>query len=314
MCEEARLQPGKIDSTAIGFVLGPRLNAAGRLATARLSYDLLMARDILAAAELARTLGDLNRQRQDLTQQMVLVAKEQIAQRGGERRLYLVGHESFNPGVVGLVAGRLTEEFYRPTLVAEIGPELTHGSARSIPEFDITAALDRCRSLLVRHGGHAAAAGFTIENARLPELEARLEAIATEQLAGLALAPTLQIDAWVRLWRLDFATQELLGQLEPCGAANPQPILASRGLEVVSSRCVGQEAQHLKLTLRDPRATGPDRHRVFDAIAFRQSAWLEAMPRLVDVAFVLERNDFNGERRLQLNVKDLRPALAAPDL
>ena len=141
-------------------MLGPRINAAGRLATARLSYDLLTARDVLAAADLARNLGELNRKRQDLTQQMVATAKEQIARREGERYLYLVGDPGFSPGVVGLVAGRLTEEFYRPTLVAEVGPELTHGSARSIPEFDITAALDRCRPLLRRHGGHAAAAGL----------------------------------------------------------------------------------------------------------------------------------------------------------
>ena len=120
--------------------------------------------------------------------------------------------------------------------------------------------------------------------------------------------PSLQIDAWVRLWRLDFATQELLLQLEPCGAANPQPILASRGLEVVNSplRRPGVAAPQADAARPAGDRSGP--LRTFDAIAFRQSAWLEAMPPLVDVAFCLECNEFNGERRLQLNVKDLRPA------
>jgi single-stranded-DNA-specific exonuclease len=197
---------------------------------------------------------------------------------------------------------------YRPVLVAELGPQHAHGSARSIPEFNITAALDECSDLLERHGGHAAAAGFTIRIEQLDELRQRLENIAASQLAVRKLVPTLPIDAVVELADLDWATVELLNQLEPCGCANPQPVFVSLGLEVVDQRPVGKDGQHLKLTVRDPAATGPQARVVRDAIAFRMGEWTGQLPRRVDLAYAFEVNEFNGAARLQLNVKDLRPA------
>ncbi len=303
MLEEAKLLPGRIDATAIGFVLGPRLNAAGRLDTAKISYDLLTAPDVLTAQPLAARLSELNRRRQDLTQQRVTQAKNLIAADRPDRFLYLVSHPDFEPGIVGLVAGRLTEELYRPALVAEVGAETTHGSARSIPEFNVTAALDECRELLARHGGHAAAAGFTVRNENLPLLAARLEEIAIRELAGLDLLPSLNIDAAVELGDLDWAVHDLLRQLEPCGYANPQPVFAALGVELTGYRQVGTDRQHLKLSVRDPQGG-----KGWDAIAFRQGHWFGQLAPRIDVAFTLEANEFNGERRLQLNVKDLRKA------
>jgi single-stranded-DNA-specific exonuclease len=253
----------------------------------------------------------LNRERQSLTQRFVAVARQRIEQDGDGRYLYLIDDAQFEHGVVGLVAGRLAEEFYRPALVARVDGEHTRGSARSIPEFDITAALDECRDLLLRYGGHAAAAGFTVANERLPELRERLELMAEAQLGGRDLRPVLEIDAVTRLGELDWATQELLAQLEPCGAANPQPVLASRGLQVTSQQLVGTDGQHLKLSVRDPHGSGTGSGREWDAIAFRHGDWYDRLPRLVDLAYTLECNDFNGSRRLQLNVKDIRPADAA---
>jgi len=310
MLQEARLRPGKVDATAIGFVLGPRLNAAGRLDTATISYNLLTVADLPAAIPLATTLGELNRRRQEQTQEMVALAKNYIAGSETDRYLYLIADPQFPPGIVGLVAGRLVEEFYRPALVAQIGEEETHGSARSIPEFNITAALDQChkKGLLKRHGGHAAAAGFTVKNENLPALQAALEEIAARELAGQDLTPALTIDAVVSLGELDWAVQEKLAQLEPCGYANPQPVLASLGLEVLDQRPVGQDRSHLKLTVRDPRAPGLAGRVTWDAIAFRQGEWTGQLPPRIDLAYTLEVNEFNGERRLQLNVKDIRPA------
>jgi single-stranded-DNA-specific exonuclease len=301
MLEEARLPPGRVDATAIGFILGPRLNAAGRLDNARLSYDLLTAPDALAAQPLATRLGELNRQRQDLTLQKVQLARELIGTGQADRFLYLISHREFPPGIVGLVAGRLSEEFYRPILVAEHGPETTHGSARSIPEFNITAALDECRDLLVRHGGHAAAAGFTVRNENLPLLRTRLEEIAARELASQDLQPSLSIDAAVELSDLDWAVHDLLRQLEPCGYANPQPVFAALGVELAGYRQVGTDRQHLKLTVRDSRS-----RQEWDAIAFRQGSLFGQLGPRIDVAFTLEMNEFNGERKLQLNVKDVR--------
>jgi len=303
MLEEAKLQPGRVDATAIGFVLGPRLNAAGRLDTAKISYDLLTAPDVLTARPLAAKLSELNRQRQELTQQRVTQAKNLIAGDRPDRFLYLLSHPDFEPGIVGLVAGRLTEELYRPTLVAEVGPETTHGSARSIPEFNVTAALDECSELLERHGGHAAAAGFTVRNEKLARLAARLEEIASRELAGRELQPSLAIDAAVELGDLDWAVHDLLRQLEPCGYANPQPVFAALGVELAGYRQVGTDRQHLKLSVRDPHGG-----QEWDAIAFRQGHWFGQLAPRIDVAFTLEANEFNGERRLQLNVKDLRKA------
>jgi single-stranded-DNA-specific exonuclease len=308
MLEEARLAPAKIDSTAIGFVLGPRLNAAGRLATAETSYRLLTAADPLTARPLAEELGRLNQERQRLTAEMVAQAKNLIERETPDRHLFLVASAEFLPGIVGLIAGRLTEEFYRPTLVAEVGPEETHGSARSIPEFNITAALDECKDLLKRYGGHAAAAGFTVLNQNLPAFRARLEQLAARELAGRDLTPSLTVDAVVSLAAIDWALHGLLAQLEPCGYGNGQPVLASRGLEVVSQRTVGQDAQHLKLAVRDPSDTGPTARRVLDAIAFRHGAWYNQLPRRIDLAYTVEANEYGGERRLQLNVRDIRPA------
>ncbi len=303
MLDEAKIATGKVDATAIGFALGPRINAAGRLASAGLSYDLLTASDVLAARPLAAQLGELNRERQDKTQQLVDLARQQIDAAGAARHLYLLADRSFHPGIVGLVAGRLVEELYRPALVAEVGDDETHGSARSIPEFNITAALDDCRDLLVRHGGHAAAAGFTVKNENLDALRRRLEQAAAAELADRDLAPSLTVDAEVQLANFDFALVEQLAQLEPCGYANPQPVFASTGLEVVAARGVGADSKHLKLAVRDPRSRA-----VWDAIAFRLGEWRSQLPHRVDLAYAVEVNEFNGRRSLQLNVKDIRGA------
>lgn len=302
MLEEARLTPGKVDATAIGFVLGPRINAAGRLASASLSYDLLTAADALTARALAERLGELNRDRQNRTQQLVDLAKARIGQAVANRYLYLVADRDFHPGIVGLVAGRLAEELYRPALVAEVTDYETHGSARSIPEFNVTAALDACRDLLIRHGGHAAAAGFAVKNENLPALQARLEAIAEKELAHQDLMPSLAIDAEVSLADFDFAFVQQMAQLEPCGYANPQPVFVSLGLEVISARPVGAEGRHLKLQVRPPRSQA-----IWDAIAFGMGDWFSGLPRRIDLAYAIEINEFNGRRTLQLNVKDIRP-------
>jgi single-stranded-DNA-specific exonuclease len=197
----------------------------------------------------------------------------------------------------------LVEDLYRPVLVAKVGDAETHGSARSIPEFNITAALDECRELLVRHGGHAAAAGFAVRNENLPILRTRLEAIAERQLAGATLLPSLPVDKVVSLGDLDWAVVEQMRLLEPCGYANPQPVFASTGLEVISARLVGSDGKHLKLAVRDPKT-----RTAMDAIAFRMGDWYGNLSSRVDLAYAVEINEFNGRKSLQLNVKDMRAA------
>ena len=301
MIAQAGLKLGQIDAGTIGFVLGPRLNAAGRIDDAIMSYDLLLCRSPSQAGNLARMLEEQNQHRQRLTAETLERAREQVLIAGESEKLFFAAAEDFLAGIVGLVAGRLTDEFYRPSLVVELGPEKSRGSARSIPEFNISAALDQCSDLLVRYGGHAAAAGFTVANDNLEALQKRLKELAAEQLEGVELTSTLLIDAEVELSEVDWATQALLTQLEPCGYANPAPLLLSRRAIVRGARAVGTDDRHLKLTLSDGRI-------IWDAIAFRQGQWANQVPRHIDVVYSLEVNEWNGRKRLQLNVKDLRPS------
>jgi single-stranded-DNA-specific exonuclease len=299
LISQAGVRPGQITATTIGYVLGPRLNAAGRLDTAMASYNLLTSSSPAEARSLALELEEANRERQRLTVDTVEKAREQVLALGEEEKLFFVAAEDYLSGIVGLVAQRLTDEFYRPSVVVELGPERSRGSARSIPEFNITAALDQCSDLLVKYGGHSAAAGFTVTNAKLESLQQRLRQIAMHQLEGLELLPTLSIDAEVDLSEMNWATHALLKQLEPFGYANPTPVFLSREVIVRDARVVGE--RHLKMTLSDGRA-------VWDAIAFRQGGWAGKLPHRIDVVYTLEVNEWNEEKRLQLNVKDLRPS------
>ncbi len=299
---DAGLRRGEVDATAIGFRLGPRLNAAGRLETAMLAYRLLTSRDPLETQELAGQLGQLNQRRQELTEQTVAAAEAQVLADDPAACLYLAASPDFLPGIVGLAASRLTEAYYRPSIVVELGEKESRGSCRSIPEFNITAALDRCADLLIRYGGHAAAAGFTIATDNLDLLRQRLKAIAAEQLAGVELRPILEIDAEIELEEVNWATYALLSQIEPCGVGNPQPVLLSRNVEVREARAMGSDQKHLRLLLRDGRGVA------WDALFFRQGNLAGEIPDRVDVAYTLEVHEWNQDKRLQLNVQDLRPA------
>ncbi len=179
--------------------------------------------------------------------------------------------------------------------------EFTRGSCRSIPEFHITNALDRCADLLVRHGGHSAAAGFTVKNDELPELIERLKSIAQEELADLDLRPSLTADAEVSLSELTGELLDDLAYIEPTGAKNPQAAFISRGVRVLRSRTVGKDSSHLKLTVTDGYIT-------YDAIAFRLGHLQANLPLVLDLLFTFEVNRFNGNDILQLNVKDIQPA------
>jgi single-stranded-DNA-specific exonuclease len=207
----------------------------------------------------------------------------------------------FPPGIVGLVASRLLDEFYRPSVVVKMGERVSHGSCRSIARFHITRALDACDELLLRHGGHAAAAGFTIANRNLEELAQRLRRLAAEQLHEEDLTPVLTVDAEAPLSVMSWQLLDALSLLEPCGCENRRPIFVSRDVRVRHHRAVGREGKHLKLSLSDGVAS-------WDGIAFRQGQWARRLPAVIDVAYRLELNEWRGESRLQLNVQDIRPA------
>jgi single-stranded-DNA-specific exonuclease len=295
----------KIDKTTagqIGFMLGPRLNASGRLESALASLELLTTPDVMRAGQLALQLDGQNRQRQAITKTMQQQADEIAMGEDPEAFLLFAAHEDFNPGVVGLAASRLTELYYRPAIVAAKSAEETRGSCRSIPEFHITDALDLCKDLLVRHGGHAAAAGFTVKNENLPELVTRLKSIAKDQLSGRDLRQTLSADMVVPLSQLNFEVLNYLAYLEPTGYGNPDAIFVSRNVKVKAARTVGAENRHLKLSLEDERGA------TVDSIGFRMGHLQPTLPPRVDVMYHFEVNEYNGRKSLQLNLKDVKAA------
>ncbi len=301
LAQVARVEPGKINTTSIGFMLAPRINAAGRLGDAMTAYRLLTAA-MPEASMRAQELQELNVQRQSLTMEMVEVARAR-ALRATTPDLALIfdAGPEFLPGIVGLVAGRLCEEFYIPAVVIEKGETESRGSCRSIPEFNITDALDQCADLLVRHGGHAQAAGFTVKNENIPLLHERLTAIAGSALHGQDLRPAIEIDAEIAFDALTMELAKTLQMLEPTGAKNEAPLFMTRHLRVIDFRRVGNEGKHLRLRLTNGLTQ-------IDAIGFKLGEWAERNLMFVDVVYHLEINEWNGYSKLQLNVQDLRPS------
>jgi single-stranded-DNA-specific exonuclease len=298
LIRQSGLRPGQVDTWHIGFALGPRLNAAGRVAHAERAYRLLTTDSPQEAEQLARELDELNQERQRLTKEMQERARAVVLAQEADRPLLFLADPEFPAGVVGLVASRLVDEFYRPAVIVEQGEEVSKGSARSIPEFHITRALDECADLLIRHGGHAVAAGFAVPTRHLEELKQRLLDIAARELAGRELVPTLQIDAEVPLREVGALWKDLQA-LRPFGEGNPEPLFLSRGARVERHWPVG-DGVHLKLVLTDGRIR-------WDGIAFRQGEWAGQLPERVDVVYHLRESAWNGEARLELDIRDLRP-------
>lgn len=303
LLEVAGLHPGELSAMSIGFGIGPRINAAGRLDSAMTAYDLLSSSEKDKAIELADKLQSLNTKRQDLTraaQELIRSRLQEVDE--AETPLIFAADSDFQPGIVGLVAGRLAEEYFRPAVVMELGEQESHASCRSIPQFDITQALDQCADLLVRHGGHAQAAGLTIRNENIPAFRARLTEIAYDALDGQELLPTLDIDAKVDLRQINENLVLELEQLEPTGHSNAAPVLMTENLRVVECRTVGKDSQHLKLRLTRPGCN------YVDAIGFGLGNWYGRIPDQIDVAYQLEVNEWNGRRTIQMNLQDVRPA------
>lgn len=292
-----------VNASTIAYALAPRLNAAGRLDSAQVSLDLLATRSEAEAHSLAERLDLANRERQNLTETALIEARTLVEQRGELPKILVLASDRFTAGIVGLVAARLKEEFARPALVAAREPEVIRGSARSIDEYPIAAALARCSDLLLRHGGHDHAAGFSLAPENWAALCERLENDASERIPESALVPSLRIDAEVRLERLDYSLLDLIESLEPFGCGNERPRFITRGLRVVERRCVGASGAHLKLKLHDGR-------QAWDAIGFGLAD--RPVADRLDLAYEIERNDWNGRTAPQLRLLDLQSTSITP--
>jgi len=292
------LRPGQI-----GFILGPRLNACGRLGQADRGVELLLTDRPEQAEKLARVLDQENRDRQDIEE---AILKEVRARVEGEvdldrERVIVLGSPNWHPGVIGIVASRLVELYYRPTLLFNLEAGEGKGSARSIPGFHIFKALSQCKELLKGFGGHEHAAGLSLEEARLPALRQRLNELAWDWLSEEQLLPVLTIDAEVNLNQLDLALLKDLEKLAPFGPGNPEPVFTCRGARLLGYRGVGEGGKHLKLRVSQGGCE-------LDGIGFQLGELAAALKKPgqgIDLAFSLQRNDWQGRTSLQLVVKDL---------
>jgi single-stranded-DNA-specific exonuclease len=284
-----------------GWVLGPRINAAGRMEHARLALELLLTPSRQRAGELAAALEALNVRRREETQAAIEAAREALTPEETAGPLLVVASPAISMGIVGPVASRLVEEYYRPAIVMQLVDGEGRASCRSTADFDITALLRRHEDLFLRYGGHRAAAGFSIAADRLAEVKATLIADAAERLDPATLAPTIDVDAELPLAQVDRRLLQWLGLLGPHGIGNPTPTFLARGVRVSDSRVVGAGGEHLQFVLREGNVT-------WRAISFRNAAFAVPDGAPADIVYTFKRDDFGGKGTLQLEVLDLRPA------
>jgi single-stranded-DNA-specific exonuclease len=297
-----------VTATHIGFSLGPRINALGRMDSAMEGVELLVTEDPVRAAELARYLDERNRDRQDTEQAILAEAMQQAevqSPREKEHVLVLAG-EGWHHGVVGICASRVLDAFYRPAILLSVEGEEARGSARSIPAFHMHRALLQVSDLFVKFGGHAAAAGMTLKSKDdVPVLRRRLNELGAQWLKPEDLVPELRIDATLTL---DQVTEELMAELqrlEPHGIGNPGPLFAVEDVRVMDARTMGKEQQHLKLLLR---GKGP----LMEAVGWGLAPARPAPTSRVQVAFQPEYNTYMGRRSLQLTMKDVQ-VISSPE-
>jgi single-stranded-DNA-specific exonuclease len=296
LMNQTGINTGSLNAEKISWVIAPCLNAAGRLADGLAGYNLLMTDSPQQAKELAVWLAQKNEERQRLTATTLAKAREQVTAQGLPP-LLIAGDKDYPTGIAGLVAGRLTEEFYRPSIVIQTGEKISHASCRSIPEFNIISALNQFSHLFSRYGGHSQAAGFTLPTKNLPKLQDELSHLVAEQLARVELRPHLDIDAHVTLPDLGGDTYQTTQLLAPFGIGNPVPTFLSQRVEVLERRTMGNDNEHLRLKLKQGGT-------VWDGVGFRLGSYLaEVSPRL-NIVYNLKVDQWGGKEQLRLNILD----------
>jgi single-stranded-DNA-specific exonuclease len=299
----------EIDSYHIGFVVGPRVNAAGRMSTPDIAARLLLASDETMADEargLAEQLNSENLRRQKEEADIVSEARKVVETDldVGSRTVIVVAGDGWHRGVIGIVASKLVDAFHRPAIVLSMDGDIAHGSCRSIPSFNMLAALESCAELMTKFGGHTQAAGLTIESSRIRALRARVNDYADGCLGPDDLRPRLWIDGALTFRSISAQVMSELAVLAPFGAGNPCPVFRASGVEIVDGPRLLKE-RHLKMAFRQEG-------RVMRGIAWRaadRESFVAAHRSAIDLAFSLEQDTWNGERYLQLSVADFR----APD-
>jgi single-stranded-DNA-specific exonuclease len=305
LLEVSGLTGKTIDSYHVGFMLAPRVNAAGRMSTPDIAARLLLAADEGLADEvrlLAQQLDGENLRRQEEEAEILAAAKKIVTTDPdvGARSVLVVAGDGWHRGVIGIVASKLVDAFHRPAIVLSIEDGMAHGSCRSIPQFDMLGALERSAHLLTRFGGHRQAAGLALDASRIKELRRAVNDVADETLGPDDLMPRLRIDGDLTFRGITGGVAAGVAALAPFGAGNPRPVFAARGVQIIDGPRTLKE-RHLKMALKQDG-------RVFRAIAWRAAERQDALgdQRTIDVAFSLEQNQYNGEVFVELNIADFR--------
>jgi single-stranded-DNA-specific exonuclease len=295
-----------IDSYHVGFMLAPRVNAAGRMSTPDIAARLLLATNEAMGDEaraLAQLLCDENTRRQQEEAELVAQARKAIETDPavGAHNVLVIGGVGWHRGVIGIAASKLVDTYHKPSIVLSIDGDIAHGSCRSIPDFDLLTALEHCSDLFMKFGGHKQAAGLTMEAARLPEFRARINAYADQVIEPDQLRPRLRIDGPLPLRGITHDLVRGLDLLGPYGLANPRPVFHTSGVEIVDGPRTIKD-RHLKMTFAQDG-------RRFRAIAWRaaeRAEFLEKNRSAVNLAFSLDRNEYQGETYLELSVADFK--------
>jgi single-stranded-DNA-specific exonuclease len=295
-----------IDSYQVAFMVAPRVNAAGRMSTPDIATRLLLATgDAMGeeARSLAQQLNEENLRRQQEEAELVGQAKKAIETDPavGAHNVLVVGGDGWHRGVIGIAASKLVDTYHKPAIVLSVDGDVAHGSCRSIPDFDMLAALEHCGDVFIRFGGHKQAAGLTMDAARVPEFRARINAYADDVLEPDQLRPRLRIDAPLSLKAITPELVRGLDSLGPFGMGNPRPVFHASPVEIVDGPRSIKE-RHLSMTFNQEG-------RRFRAIAWRaaeQADFLDRNRAGVNLAFSLERNEYKGETYLELNVADIK--------
>lgn len=300
--KEAAIDPSKINTYEIGHIIAPRLNAMGRLEHAIDSLRLICTKSPQRAKELALKLGSTNRQRQLLTQQLFQHARDAVSKTSVRKNLIFLYHETYQPGVIGLIAGRLVEEFYRPAIVINKGEIYSKASARSVSGFNIVEFIREARDMLVDVGGHPMAAGFTLETLKIEQLEQHLDKLANKMIKPANLKKVIKVDLEIPLSVVSVDLYNELQKLSPFGMANPEPTFLSRNVEIGNIQIVGIEKKHVRLLLVDENGVS------YEAIAF---GWGEKAGDLkvgssIDAVYTIEQREWKGNKNLRLKIKDIK--------
>lgn len=325
----ARLSPSfqaetlktNLDGYSLGFILAPRLNAAGRIHHANLAFELLTTESRQQASEMAQRIDDFNRQRQKLTDEIV----SQVEQRAKKQLLdnnqpvIIEADKDWSPGIVGLVAGRIADRYHRPTIIFNQKEATSRGSARSIPGFNIIEAISFCADLLKEFGGHPASAGLCLNNEKLPLFKEKINQYTRAKLIGEDLIPALEVDLEVEAGDISWEFFDKLVNFEPFGQANPAPVFLFKNLEILNCRFVGNGSQHLKLELKSEKL----QNKIFKAIGFRLANPVRnrisngarngnqdlKIGDKIDIVFEFIVDEWNGSRELQMKIIDINKSV-----